>query len=465
MKGSVSFYIFLILSLLILQPVICPPVFSLSMNLNNQSEEMNFQLENGLRVYLLQTSRYNLSSVVLAIKAGASSENEAESGLSHLMEHCLLFRQNDSSSGDSWQKARDLGLYINAHTDLETIFFEISLPSELLEEALSFLSNLIFDFKVTEEALEKEKLVILKELSDIARDPQKVGLSSLYSLAFPFSSYRNPVFGRKETIKKIRLEQLKNFHDRYFRPKNASLVIIGPYTPKQTRELVFKTFSDFPAGSQPDNYQHDIQLQGKIDLIKESRQSELTMHTSETYLMAGLLAPGYSSPDRPLMDVLVEILGYGINPLLYSPFYGNPDLISSLKINYFAHSEAGFLVILVITKKENVLKVKRLLENLFIRIPELNFSLDDYLPSQQFQMIDFMKGAKNRIKLLAEKNLENPVNMGISLSRHLLLSTESSRKDYLQTIEAVKSSDLRKLARRYFVQGKPVWIVINPGEK
>jgi len=182
-------------------------------------------------------------------------------------------------------------------------------------------------------------------------------------------------------------------------------------------------------------------------------------------LMAGLLAPAYNDPEQPLMDVLVEILGYGINPLLYSAFSGRPDLVTSLKINYLLQAKAGLLVITVVTTKEKVFLVKRLLQDLFNHLSEFNYSSEDYPPGQQTGIIDFLTGAQNRIRLLAEASQENPLNLAMSLSRHLLLASDLNRIDYLQTVEKIRSSDLRKLAHRYFGQGKPVWVIINPEGK
>lgn len=431
----------------------------------SQTSELNFRLENGLRVYFLPTSRYQLTSVVLAVNAGSSLEPEGLNGLAHLLEHCLLFRQVSSGGELLWPKFRELGLYLNAHTELEAMFFEINLPPDLLPEALSLLSELVLDFRISEEELEKEKQVVLKEIKSLARDPQRVGLAAVYSLAFPDSSYGRPVFGLEEDLKQVTPGQLKDFHARYFRPSNASLVIIGPYEAGKIKDMVRSNFSIWPDSNSFESTSLPPNSPAKINFNKESRQVELQMSLTETYLMAGFLAPGYSDQEQPLLDVLVEILGYGVNPLLYSAFYGHPELVSSTKINYFMHRQAGLLVITITTKKEKVSQVKRLLQEFFARLPEYQFSPSDYLPGQQVFIIDFLQGAKNRIRLLAEKALENPLNLAMALSRHLLFSPEFTSKNYLQTVEKIKSSGLRKLAYRYFGQGKPVWVVINPEEK
>jgi predicted Zn-dependent peptidase len=431
----------------------------------SQASEHIWQLPNGLEVYFLQTSRYALNTAVLAIRAGSSLESARTSGLSHLLEHALLFRQKTPSEKSLWQKFRENGLYLNAHTELENMFFETSFPGELLETALNLLSQVVFDGKISEEELEKEKQVVLKELKDLSRDPFKVGLATIYSLAFPASPYGQPVFGHPEAIKAASLQEIKDYHARYFKPERAALVIIGSLDPERVKNMVKEIFSVWLDNSSSEIASAAPLQSENLTMTKESRQAELTMNVSETYLMAGLLAPAYNDREQALMDVLVEILGYGVNPLLYSAFSGYPDLVSSVRINYFVHARSGLLVITAITRKEKIAQVKRLLQNFFKQLSEMNFSPEDYPPGQDFGVVNRLLGAKNRLRLVSARALENPINLAISLGRDLLLTSEKARADYWQIMEKARSSDLRKLAYRYFNQGQPVWVIIKPEEK
>jgi predicted Zn-dependent peptidase len=95
----------------------------------------------------------------------------------------------------------------------------------------------------------------------------------------------------------------------------------------------------------------------------------------------------------------------------------------------------------------------------------LNYSLEDYLPGQQLMSIDFLLGGKNRIAWLSEKLLENPISLAMALAKHLLLVNENQTKNYLASIRSLTSSDLRKIAYRFFNKGKPVWVVIKPEKR
>lgn len=340
------------------------------------------------------------------------------------------------------------------------MFFEISLPADHLELGLGLLKEVVFAFNLTEESLEQEKSVLLKELSEYSRQPEKVGLARVYELAFPESGYALPVFGNGEVIGRARLSDLKDLHQEYFRPDNAALVVVGEVKTENLRKVTGQIFSDLRSGGG---------RSARPDLPRKFPDSgpliELRMKVSDTYIMAGLPAPEYHSPDRPPMDMLSELAGQGLSPLVYQAFAGQPDLIYSARFHYFSHERAGLIFIAVTSREDRVPTVRRLLQNFLPRLAEMNYSRDDYLPDQQFLVFDFLQGGKNRFQWLSEKMTESPAVLALSLAKHLLLRKDREQKNYLETINGLDSSSLRKIARRYLSRTRPVWVVVKPENK
>ncbi len=420
--------------------------------------ETEFSLDNGLSVYLLPYSGSPLASVVLAVKVGTADETPETSGLLHLLEHCLLFRQSHlTADGRLFRIISQHGLYYNARTEQDLMLFEIGLSGERLDTVLGLLREAVFSFNLTEEALELEKTVLLKELADNYRRPEKVGLATVYELAFPETGYALPVYGRKEVISRADPADLKDLHQKFFRPDNSALVVVGDFEAEKLKETIKSIFSDLKGGQG---------LYGRPALSVKYPTSgptvELRMKVSDTYIMAGLPAPEYSSPDRLPMDMLSELAGQGLSPLIYQAFSGQPDLISSARFHYLNHEQAGLIFISVTSGEDRVPTVKRLIQNFLPRLAEINYSLQDYPPDQQFLVFDFLRGGKNRFQWLSEKMTESPPLLAMSLARHLLLRDDRPQKNYLESIGGLSSSDLRKIARKYLTRARPVWVVIKP---
>ncbi len=416
-----------------------------------------FCLENGLKVYLLPYSWPRLTTVVLGIKVGAADETPDTSGHLHLLEHCLLFRQSHLMEKQRlYRTIKEFGLYYNAHTEQDLMLFEICLPAEYLLSGLHLLKQVAFSFNITEEGLEKEKKVILKELQDIQRDPLRVGLAKAYELVFPNTGYALPVYGQPEVIRKANLSQLQTWHQKYFNPNNSALVVIGNFSPEDLEEDLKQMFSDLKAGATKVN---------RIALNRQSLNSgqlvELRMKVADTYLVAALAGPEYNHPDRIGLDLLSEMLGYGLYPLLYSAFASQTDLVSSINLHYLTHDRAGLIFIILTTRVDKVQTVRRLLQNFFSQLATFNYSREDYFP-QEGLILDFLQGGKSRLRWTSEKMMENPLLLARALAKHLLLATERQKTDYLQTLDSLNSSDMRKIARKYLSRGQVAWVVIKP---
>ncbi|MGB4704439.1 MAG: insulinase family protein [Candidatus Saccharicenans sp.] len=423
--------------------------------------ELEFSLENGLRVYLLSQPRFSLAAAVLAVKAGVVNETPETSGLLHLLEHCLLFRQTHLLQENRlFNLLAEYGIHYNAFTEQDLMMFEISLPGEFLEKGLELLKEVVFNFNLTQEELEKEKEVLLKELADVARRPEKVGLAKVYELAFPDSGYGLPVYGNEAVVRKTELRSLQDFHRKLFRTDRAALAVAGNFKPEETAEKIKKLFSELmpPAERQPE---HPL----RAKFATHGPEVHLKMKISETYVMVGFPAPEYSSADRVAMDMLSEILGQGLNPLLFQAFSGQPDLITSARFHYLAHEGAGLALISLTTEEDKVPAARRALVNFLPKLAEINYSSKDYLPSQQFLVFDYLQGGKNRFRWLSERMMESPLTLAASLARHLLLRDRNFQVDYLKAIDRLSSSDLRKTARKYFSGVKPVWVIVKPEEK
>jgi predicted Zn-dependent peptidase len=186
------------------------------------------------------------------------------------------------------------------------------------------------------------------------------------------------------------------------------------------------------------------------------------MEVAETYLMAGLIGPDYNHPDRIAMDVLSEILSGGVYPLLYIAFSSQPNLISSARLHYLTHAQTGLMVITITTREKNARTTKRLLQKFFSVLPEINYSRDEYLSRTEIGAFDFLLGSQNRFQWSSQKMMEDPLLVAMALGKHLLLGDESQQKNYLEAISSLSPTELRKVARKYFVGGEPVWVVIKP---
>ena len=419
-----------------------------------------FELENGLRVYLYEKHTLPLVNLSFGVNLGSKDESDETNGLVHLLEHYILFR--GSESRDEKEVSRDIrrhGTYFNAYTGYDITIFEMSLLSKYLNFALENQKDLVFNLKLTQEELDKEKQIIFEEINQIQDDPIKYATSLAYQNLFQSAQYHRPLYGKKEVIAAATVEQMENFYKKYIIPSNCVMAIVGDINLEEIEEKVKKIFGELPPGEfMPVKFE-------KANLLEKNIEIKEEMDVNQAYLILGFIAPDYNHPDQYAMDVLVEILGRGGNPMLSQPLRQRRDLIRSISTGYNSLKYGGAVLFFLTMEPKFIKTVKREAIEFFKTSHRKNYSIKDYSGDAKFYAFDYLESAKNQIKLSSHKLNEKGLNIATSLVMFMLLNEDKDRPNYLNTIDNLKSSDLRKIARTYFTKHYVTVLIVPKKER
>jgi predicted Zn-dependent peptidase len=414
-------------------------------------------LDNGLKVFLLEKRNYPLVSAVAAVNVGAKDETAETNGLTHVLEHYILFRGTELRSGSQVSReVREHGAYFNAHTSEDLSLFEISVPAAWGEFAINNEKEIIFNLKITQAELDEEKEVILEEISQLEDDPARYATSLAYQNLFKGQAYGNPVHGQKDVIKALTAERLQEFYRRFFVPANCSLAVVGDLGLKEMEEMVKRIFG----GIKGEPFEKP-----KFEMTKPPAKGvdiEVEMDVQKAYLLIAVPGPDYNHPDQYALEVLTEIIGRGVNPMLYSALMGRKRLAETLFMSYQAYKYGGAVLTYLTLDPKDLNSAKREALSFLRQSREQNFARDDYFGDQQSRAFDYLAGAKNQIRYNAFLTEEKGLSLAASLASFLLLSDGGEGRAYLENIEKVKSGDLRKAAGKYFGRSEYVIISVIP---
>lgn len=424
------------------------------------TKSRSFTLENGLRVFLLEKRDIPLINVVAAVNLGAKDETAETSGLVHLLEHYILFRGTDQRSGSEISRqVRQHGAYFNAHTGQDLALFEIVVPAEHALFALRNQKEILFELKLTEAGLEEEKEVIYQELRELEDDPFRYATSLVYQRLFAGHPYGNPVEGRKDTIRNLSVETMEGFYKRFFIPSNCALAVVGDFNAAELEKEVRTVFR--AVATPPDSAPELTPIQVAPPLRK-AVEMEVELDVNKAYLVLGLLAPDYNHPDQYAFDLLTEALGRGISPMLSFALRGRRRLAETIYMSYQAHKYGGTSLIYLTMNPGDVVAAKRETLSFLRKARNENYSPDDFIGQARFEAFDFLGGAKNKIRYNAHRAMESGLSLARSLAQHFLLSHSESPLAYLENIEKVTASDLRKVAASYLSRSEYVAVSIVP---
>jgi zinc protease len=427
----------------------------------SKAVEKSFTLDNGMKVSLYERHTLPMLNVVAAVNAGSKDETEETSGLAHLLEHYILFRGTEVRSGS--EISRDIrrhGAYFNAHTGQDLALFEISLPSDFAEFALRNQKEILFDLKFSQPEMDAEKDIILEELNQIEDDPFRFATALVYQNLFKGHPYQKPIFGKKESLKAITLEQLEGFYKKYYHPANCALAIVGDFALKDMEEKIRAVFGPIKKEAfAPAKIE-------KVGLPEKTIDVEQVLDVQEAYLAIGVVAPDYNSPDQFAVDVLTEILGRGIRPMLNAALRGERDLINGVSMTFIGLKYGGACVIYFTLDPKNLSAAKRqAVQYIRQRARSENYAKSDVYGEGQMYAFDYLESAKNQIRFNTQQAQEDGLGLASSLAMYMLLNEGSDMLNYLENIGKVDTSDLRKAAAKYLSKGEYVIVSIVPKKK
>ncbi|MGM0576625.1 MAG: insulinase family protein [Myxococcota bacterium] len=198
------------------------------------------ELSNGLTVYMIEDHSAPLVSYQTWFRVGSVNEHEAEpgedhgiTGLSHFFEH-MMFRGTEKYP-EFFDAIYALGGKLNAFTWLdETVYWE-SVPSRHLETVIEMEADRLEHMKVDFLNLEPEREVVKSErLLRTENSPEGLAEERLQARMFEEFPYHWGTIGWMRDLNAITVEEAQRYHEVYYAPNNAFILVVGDHDGEQT---------------------------------------------------------------------------------------------------------------------------------------------------------------------------------------------------------------------------------------
>lgn len=275
------------------------------------------QLDNGMRYILRENATPEGTAVVrMRIDSGSLDETDEERGLSHYLEHMAFNGSTGIPEGEMVALLEREGLAFgadtNASTGFQAITYMLNLPrndEDLLDTSLMLMRETASELTIAEDAVERERGVILAERRD-RRGFQQRAREDGFAFIAPDARFaqRLPI-GTLETLEAADSALLRSLYERTYTPSNTVLVIVGDFPVEVMEAAVRERFSDWeaaPAPQEPLTGPIDPDRRGLTDIYVDPALSETVTIT--------MMAPWTDRPDtlENRQNNLMRSVGYAI---------------------------------------------------------------------------------------------------------------------------------------------------------
>jgi len=209
-------------------------------------------LPNGLRVILSEDHSTPIVHVSIWYHVGSKNERKGRTGFAHLFEHMMFKGSKNVEPEAHTSIIASVGGQSNAYTNEDTTVFWQTLPAHYLPLALWLEADRMATLRIDEEVFRREREVV-KEERRMRVENQPYGRLSeiIYDHAFTTHGYKHPTIGSIADLEAASIADVRDFHNTYYVPENATLTIVGDFDAAQALQAVTQYFGRVPKGKRP----------------------------------------------------------------------------------------------------------------------------------------------------------------------------------------------------------------------
>jgi zinc protease len=413
---------------------------------------INFQqqtLPNGMRVL----SAVDHSSPTVAIQVwyhvGSKDDPPGRSGFAHLFEHIMFKATKNMKSEMMDRLTEDVGGFNNAFTNPDvTVYYEV-VPSNYLETLLWAEADRLSGLTVDEPNFKSERSVVEEEYRQSYLAPPYGMLEYLIEQqSFTVHPYKRPTIGSIEDLDAASLENVRAFHETFYRPDNATLVVVGDFDPKQLDAWVARYLAPIPKPA--------IALP-RVNVKEPERTAERRiMHYGANVPLPAIaltyLTPSEKSPDAEPLQVAATILAHGESSRLYKSLIYEQQVAQSADATPDLREDASvfyFNIVLASGKKPE--DVERAL------LAEIKKVQDAPVSAAELDK------AKNQLVTNELRQRETSNGKALALGSSAVLLGDPNRVNTdLTKLQAVTAADVQRVMKKYFTANNRLVIYYLP---
>ena len=295
-------------------------------------------LNNGVKVVFSPMQNTNTITIIVLVGAGSNCEPERINGISHFLEH-LLFKgtRHRPKAGDVHRALDRLGAGHNAFTSKEMTGFWVKSADRYFDESLDIFSDILLEPLFKKDELEKEKGVIIQEISMYEDLPHRKVLELWDEMLYPNQPAGRSIAGTKEIINSITRKDIVDYKKKHYTAANMVVAVAGNIDEASFFKKIEKVFKRIPRGGIAKRMP-TVEKQ-KSPLVKIADKK-----TDQTHLVLGARSFDMFDERRYALGILAALLGGNTSSRLFSEIREKLGLAYYINVSSEHFTDAGYLL-------------------------------------------------------------------------------------------------------------------------
>ena len=407
-------------------------------------------LANGLQVLSVEDHASPTVAVQMWYHVGSRDDPQGRSGFAHLFEH-LMFKSTAHMPAEAMDRlTEDVGGANNASTgDDVTNYFEV-VPSNYLQTLLWAEAERLSSLRVDQKNFASERAVVEEEYrQSVLANPYGKLFNAIDPKSYTVHPYQRPTIGSIPDLEAASLADVIRFHDTYYRPDNATLIVAGDFNPQQLDAWVDEYFGGIAKPAMP-----VPQVTAREPRRKKNLRYTITSETAPLPAVAitWLIPPASDSADMIPLQVAAALLAQGDSSRLYQSLVYRHQVAQQVGADADGRVGPGlFTVYAILANGHTPAQAERLLNE------EIIWLATQPIPATELDKV------KTQLLTSALKQRQTAQGIAFALGQAALIDGNPARANSnLQALQAVTAAQVHRVLQKYVTGAHSVTIDYLP---
>ena len=386
------------------------------------------ELSNEVRTIHKEINYTKIAHVGIMLDIGSRDEDSTQKGITHFWEHMAFKGTHKRKSFHIINRLESLGGELNAYTTKEKICFYASILDIHIEKAVELLIDIVFNSAFPEKQIEKERQVILEEMSMYQDTPEDAIMDEFDEIIFHEHPLGGNILGTEQSVKSISKANFIQFIKVHINFEKIVFSSLGNISSKKIDRLINKYLAPLEA-------QLGIQKRPIFNGYQAHHQSK-NREISQVHHLMGLPTYSLNDPKRIPFYLLTNILGGpAMNSRLNLSLREKHGFVYGVEAQFLSYTDIGLFSIGFATDPANFKRSKALV------LKEIKKLRNQTLSEGQ------LRAAKGQLKGQMAMSEENNNAMMLMMAKSLLdLNKIPSLDEVFKKIDLITALELREIA-------------------
>lgn len=407
-------------------------------------------LANGLQLLMIEDHSAPVINLQVWYHVGSKNEKPGRTGFAHLFEH-LMFKGSAHVGPDEHSRIVEAaGGFDNAYTNDDVTVYWQTFPSNYLERILWLEADRMGSLNVDEANFKSEREVVKEERRvGIENSPYGRVAEDLADAAFTVHPYKHTTIGSMEDLNKAVLEDVRDFHATFYRPDNATMVIVGDFVPAQVIAWIETYFSGIP---KPTAAIPRVTIQEPPQTAERRLTKWYGSFSPLQAFVAGYHMPAEFTPDSYPLILASNILSGGESSRLYQKLvYQDQVAVQAAGVGNFTEHPNLFFAFAILNQGRSIANGEKAVDAIL-----------DQMKTQPVNPQELEKAKNQQISgdILGRRSAQDKAS---AIGRAAVIGRNPNLANVsLDSFLRVTAADIQRVARQYFDKSQRTVLLIEP---